>query len=112
MLHGSTRFRNEIIALLLRTLKCRVCRLLRSSPLCATRRLTMSLLLGNDMLPKTKVEILAPVPRRRDAAALDAFHEDRIGEDLAEFADASGILERCVRRASVRFRKAGERAIL
>jgi hypothetical protein len=64
------------------------------------------------MVPKPKVEILPAVPRRRDPATFDAFHEDRVREDLAEFSEAPGVLEQCVQRASIRFRKAGERAIL
>jgi hypothetical protein len=63
------------------------------------------------MLPRPKIEVLPP-PRRRDSAAFDAFHEDRVREDLAEFSDASGVLDKYVQRARIRFRKAGERAIL
>ena len=39
------------------------------------------------MLPKSNVEILSSVPRRRDPASVDAFHEDRVREDLAEFSE-------------------------
>jgi hypothetical protein len=63
------------------------------------------------MLPKPKLEIL-PTPRRRDPAVFDAFHEDRVREDLAEFSEAPGILEQYLHRARVRFQKAGECAIL
>jgi hypothetical protein len=64
------------------------------------------------MLPKAKIEILAPVPRRSDPAAFDAFHENRMREDLAEFSEAPGLLEQYIQRARVRLRKGGERAIL
>jgi hypothetical protein len=64
------------------------------------------------MLPKPKIEILPTASRRRDPIAFDPFHEDRVREDLAEFSEATGVLEQCIQRASVRFRKAGERAIL
>ena len=64
------------------------------------------------MLPRPKIETLPQVLSRRDPAAIDAFHEDRVREDLAEFSEATGVLEQCVQRARVRFRKAGQRAIL
>jgi hypothetical protein len=64
------------------------------------------------MLPKPKVEVLPLVTRRRDPVAFDAFHEERMRADLAEFSEAPGVLEQCIQRASIRFRKAGERAIL
>lgn len=64
------------------------------------------------MRPRPKLEILPALPRRDDAAALDAFHEDRVRQDLARFADAPGLLEQCAARLRVRFQKAGERAIL
>ena len=64
------------------------------------------------MLPKPKVEILPPVPHRREPASFDAFHEDRVREDLGEFSEAPGVLDQYVQRARIRFRKAGERAIL
>lgn len=63
------------------------------------------------MVPKPKIEIL-PIPSRRDPAASDAFHEDRVREDLAELSEAPGILEQYLHRARIRFQKAGERAIL
>jgi hypothetical protein len=62
------------------------------------------------MLLKPKVEMLPSM--RREPVAFDPFHEDRVREDLAEFSEAPGVFEQCVRRASVRFRNAGERAIL
>lgn len=46
------------------------------------------------MLPKAKIEVLSPVPRRSDPAAFDAFHENRMREDLAEFSEAPGLLDR------------------
>ena len=64
------------------------------------------------MQPKPKLEVLAAVLRRGDQAALDAFHEDRVRQDLARFAEAPGLFEQYVERARVHFQKAGERAIL
>src|ERR1041385_8002292 len=92
-LHESTRFRSGIIGSRWRTPKCRDYQWRRSSQSCDTRRLIMSPLLGNAMVPKPKVEILPSALRRRDPAAFDAFHEDRVREDLAEFAEASGLVE-------------------
>jgi hypothetical protein len=59
-----------------------------------------------------KLEVLPPLPRRDDPAALDAFHEHRVRQDLARFAEAPGLFEQCAERLRVRFQKAGERAIL
>jgi hypothetical protein len=64
------------------------------------------------MRPRPKLEVLLPLLRPRDPAALDAFHEDRVRQDLATFAAAPGLFEQYVDRARVRFQKAGERAIL
>jgi hypothetical protein len=64
------------------------------------------------MRPRPKLEVLRPPLRRDDSAALDAFHEDRVREDLARFAEAPGLFQQYVERARVRFQKAGERAIL
>ena len=64
------------------------------------------------MVPKPKIEILSQLPRRPKSANSDPFHDDRVREDLAEFSEASGVLEQYMNRAGVRFRKAGERAIL
>jgi hypothetical protein len=64
------------------------------------------------MLPEPKLEILLPNRRRRDTAIFDAFHENRVREDLAEFSETSGLIEQYMYRASIRLRKAGERAIL
>ena len=64
------------------------------------------------MEPKNKVEILPSVLRRCDTTAFDAFHENRLRQDMAEFSEAPGVLEQCFQRARIRFRKAGERAIL
>lgn len=61
---------------------------------------------------RPKLEVVPPSLRERDATALDAFHEDRVRQDLARFAEAPGLLERYIERARVRFQKAGERAIL
>jgi len=72
----------------------------------------MSHLLGNDMVPKPKIEILSQVSRRPEPATFDPFHDDRVREDLVEFSEASGVLEQYMHRAGVRLRKAGERAIL
>jgi len=64
------------------------------------------------MNPKPKLEVLPPILRQHDPAALDAFHEDRVRQDLARFAQAPGLFTQYVERARVRFHKAGERAIL
>jgi hypothetical protein len=72
----------------------------------------MSHPLANDMAPKPKIEILPQAPRRPDPSAVDPFDDDRVREDLAEFSEASGVLEQYLHRTGVRFRKAGERAIL
>ena len=64
------------------------------------------------MTPRPKLEVLPPLPRRHDPAALDFFHEDRVRQDLARFANAPGLFERYAERARVRFQKADERAIL
>jgi hypothetical protein len=64
------------------------------------------------MRPNSKLEILAPPSRNHERAALDAFHEDRVRQDLARFAATPGLFEQYVQRARVRFQKAGERAIL
>jgi hypothetical protein len=64
------------------------------------------------MRPDRKLEIVAPLPRQHDPAALDHFHEDRLRQDLAAFAAAPGLFEQYIERARVRFQKAGERAIL
>ncbi len=64
------------------------------------------------MRPRPKLEVLAPLPQHCDPAALDAFHEDHVRQDLARFADAPGLLQQCAERLRVRFQKAGERAIL
>jgi hypothetical protein len=64
------------------------------------------------MAPKPKIEVLSRLPRQQGSASLDPFHDDRVREDLAEFSEASGVLEQCLHRARVRLRKAGERAIL
>lgn len=64
------------------------------------------------MRPRPKLEVLAPLPRHHDPAALDAFHEDRVRQDLARFALSPGLFTQYVERARVRFHKAGERAIL
>jgi len=64
------------------------------------------------MKPGHKLEVLPPLPRQQEPAALDHFHEDRVRRDLARFADAPGLFGQYVERARVRFQKAGERAIL
>jgi hypothetical protein len=64
------------------------------------------------MLPKLKLKIVPPTAVRRGSLAPDAFHEDRVREDLADFSDAPGVLHKYFQRARTRFRKAGERAIL
>jgi hypothetical protein len=61
---------------------------------------------------RPKLEVIPPLPRHRDPAKFDAFHEDRLRHDLAVFAEAPGLFEQYVERARVRFQKAGERAIL
>src|SRR5258708_3435342 len=61
---------------------------------------------------RPKLEVLAPLLRPQGPAALDAFHEDRVRQDLARFAAVPGLFEQYVERARVRFQKAGERAIL
>jgi len=64
------------------------------------------------MKPGPKLEIVPPLLRQHDPAALDHFHEDRVRRDLARFADAPSLFAQYVERARVRFQKAGERAIL
>lgn len=64
------------------------------------------------MTPRPRLEVLPQLPRRDDPAALDAFHENRVRQDLARFAEAPGLFEQYIERARVRFQKAGERAIL
>jgi len=64
------------------------------------------------MRPKPKLEVVAPLPSNAIAMTLEAFHEDRIRQDLARLAIAPGLFEQYIERARVRFRKAGERAIL
>jgi len=64
------------------------------------------------MRPNSKLEIIASPSRHHDRASLDAFHEDRVRQDLARFASAPGLFEQYIERARVRFQKAGERAIL
>jgi hypothetical protein len=64
------------------------------------------------MTSQRKLEVLPPLPREQDPAALDAFHEDRVRRDLARFASEPGLFGQYVERARVRFQKAGERAIL
>jgi hypothetical protein len=64
------------------------------------------------MSPKPKLEVLQPVRRQHDQAALDHFHEDRVRQDLARFAQAPSLFAQYVERARVRFHKAGEKAIL
>jgi hypothetical protein len=64
------------------------------------------------MTPKPKIEVLAPLPRECDPAALDAFHEDRVRRDLARFASEPGLFAQYAGRARIRFQKAGENAIL
>src|SRR5206468_8095402 len=44
--------------------------------------------------------------------SLDAFHEDRVRQDLAIFARSPGIFAQYVERARIRFQKASERAVL
>ena len=64
------------------------------------------------MSSKPKIEVLPPLPRQYDPVHHDAFHEDRVRQDLAQFARAPSIFDQYVKRALVRFQKAGERAIL
>lgn len=64
------------------------------------------------MRPSPKFEVVPLQPRRQDLSAFDAFHEDRVREDLARFADSPGLFEQYAQRARVRFQKAGEHAIL
>jgi len=61
---------------------------------------------------KPKIEIVPALSRQIDQRDLDAFHEDRVRQDLARFAEAPGLFTLYVERARVRFQKAGERAIL
>jgi hypothetical protein len=62
--------------------------------------------------PKPSLEVLPPLPRAHDPAALDAFHEHRVRQDLAILARTPGMLAKYVERARIRFQKASERAIL
>jgi len=64
------------------------------------------------MTIKSRLEVLPPLPRDHDPAALDAFHEDRVRRDLARFANEPGLFGQYAERARVRFQKAGEKAIL
>jgi hypothetical protein len=64
------------------------------------------------MRPSPKLEVVPLLPRQHDPARFDAFHEDRVRNDLAKFADAPGLFEQYAERARVRFQKAGERAVL
>jgi hypothetical protein len=64
------------------------------------------------MTPKPKLEVLPPLPREHEPAVLDAFHEDRVRRDLARFASEPGLFGQYAERARIRFRKAGEKAIL
>jgi len=64
------------------------------------------------MTPKPKLEVLPALPRERDLAAHDAFHEDRVRRDLGRFADEPGLFGQFEERLRVRFQKAGEKAIL
>lgn len=59
-----------------------------------------------------KLEVLPPLPRQHDPAKFDAFHENRLRQDLAVFSEAPSLFDQYVERARVRFQKAGERAIL
>src|SRR5450631_2509447 len=63
------------------------------------------------MRPNPKLEVI-PLAPQRNPQGLDAFHEDRVRQDLSRFAEAPGLFEQYVERARVRFQKAGERAIL
>src|SRR2546422_7467494 len=58
------------------------------------------------MTPRRKLEILPPLPSEHDPAALDAFNENRVRQDLAMFATAPGIFAQYVARARIRFQKA------
>ena len=63
------------------------------------------------MTAKNKLEIL-PLPREHDPVAMDAFHEDRIRQDLARFSKLPGMLEKYIERLRIRFQKANERAVI
>ena len=63
------------------------------------------------MTPKPKLEVLQPLPRECDSAALDAFHEERVRRDLVRFASEPGLFGQCAERIRVRFQKSGEKAI-
>lgn len=62
------------------------------------------------MIPK--LQVLPPKPRRCDFPARDAFHEDRVQQDLVTFSEAPGVVAKCIERARIRFEKAGQRAVV
>ena len=64
------------------------------------------------MRPKPKLEILPSAPREHDAAALDAFREERVHRDLASFAGEPGVFAQLLERTRIRFQKGSERAVL
>lgn len=64
------------------------------------------------MRPRPKFEVLPPLPRERDPLAMDAFHEDRIQQDLARFSRSPGLLEKYIERLRIRFQKSNERAVI
>ena len=54
------------------------------------------------MRPNPKFEVVPLQLRRQDISAFDAFHEDRVREDLARFADSPGLFEQYAQRARIR----------
>lgn len=64
------------------------------------------------MSARKKFELVPVPPRELERPTFDAFSEGRVQDDLAAFAEAPGVLGKCLERTRVRFEKAGERAIL